>query len=92
MPAFLRTLDPKLVTTLASLAITRVAVELLGVVESDPLLQSVIALTVAAIVGYLTPNAATILRTPQESGNPDRFTDDGGYNATADLARPSQLP
>jgi hypothetical protein len=79
MLMFLRTLDPKLVTTLASLAITRAAVELLGVAESDPLLQAVIALVVAAYVGYKTPNAATVLRTPQESGNPD-------------MARAPQLP
>jgi hypothetical protein len=70
MLAFIRTLDPKLVTTLVSLAITRVAVELLGVAESDPLLQSVISFAVAGVTGYLTPNAATILRAPQESGNP----------------------
>lgn len=79
MLTFLRTLDPKLVTTLASLAITRAAVELLGVAESDPLLQAVLALAVAAIVGYRTPNDGTVLRTPQESGNPD-------------MARASQLP
>lgn len=70
MLTFLRTLDAKLVTTLVSLAITRAAVELLGVAESDPLLQSVIALAAAAVVGYLTPNAGTVLRTDQQSGNP----------------------
>jgi hypothetical protein len=67
--SFIRTLDPKLVVTLVTLAITRVAVELLGVAESDPLLQTFIALVAAAVAGYWTPNAATVLRTEQESGN-----------------------
>lgn len=68
MPDFIRQLDPKLVTTLLSAAIVRLGLEL-GVAESDPLLQGFIALAVAAVVGYLTPNSGTVLRTEQEDGN-----------------------
>lgn len=69
--AFLRTLDPKLVTTLVTAIIVRVATELLGVAEDDPLLQAAIALAAAAVVGWLTPNDGTVLRTEHEDGNPD---------------------
>lgn len=68
MPAFLRSLDPKLVTTLVTAALVRLALEL-GVAENDPLLQGVIALAVAAVVGYRTSNDGTVLRTEHESGN-----------------------
>lgn len=69
---FIRSLDPKLVTTLLTAAIVRVATELLGVAEDDPLLQGFIALAVAAVVGWLTPNAGTLARAGHGTGNPAR--------------------
>ncbi len=62
-------LDPKLVATVLTAALTRLAVELLGVAESDPLLQGAIALAVATVAGYLVPNEATVLRTEHADGN-----------------------
>lgn len=68
MIAFVRSLDPKLVTTVLSFAATRTALAL-GV-SLDPALEAAIAGIVAALVGYWTANEATVLRTPQEDGNP----------------------
>jgi hypothetical protein len=64
-----RDLDPKLVSTVLAATIARRAVERLGLAKSSPLAQASIVLAVAALVGWLTPNAATVLRAPQESGN-----------------------
>jgi hypothetical protein len=62
-------LDPKLTATVLTAALTRLAVEVLGVAEPDPLLQGGIALAVAAVAGYLTANEGTILRTEHADGN-----------------------
>jgi hypothetical protein len=64
-----RTLDPKLKYTIASGTIswltTRYAIDL------DPGLAALITLVVASVTGYSKPNDGTVLRTPQEDGNPD---------------------
>lgn len=64
---FLRTLDPKLTYTVVSAILARVVLEL-GV-SDDETVQSVLPLAIAAVVGYVTPNDATVLRTEQEDGN-----------------------
>ncbi len=66
---FFRTLDSKLVATVLTAALTRLAVEFLGVAESDPLLQGFIALAVATVAGFLVPNDGTVLRTEHADGN-----------------------
>jgi len=80
--AFIRALDPKLVSTLVTAIIARLALEL-GVAEDDPLLQSAIALVVAAVVGFLTPNEGSVLRTVHDDGNPkipEGLRADQGYS------------
>lgn len=66
---FLRSLDPKLISTVVTFALTRLALEL-GI-DWDPTLEAIAAGIAASIVGYLTPNQATILRTAHDDGNPD---------------------
>jgi hypothetical protein len=68
---FIRSLDPKLWTTVISAAATRLVLEAGGDPVGDPLWSSLIALAVGAFVGWRTPNDGTVLRTPQESGNAD---------------------
>lgn len=63
-------LDPKLVTAIltaaASWAVAKFALD----VDDDTVAQ-VVALAAAAIAGYFKSNEATVLRTPQEDGNPN---------------------
>lgn len=66
--SFLRTLDPKLKYTVLTFAAARLALEL-GV-PWDPTLEATVAGVVASLVGFATPNDGTVLRTPQEDGNP----------------------
>lgn len=61
-------LDPKLVVTVVTAALTR-AVLALGLSVDDPLVGTVISLAAGAVAGYLVPNEGTVLRTPQEDGN-----------------------
>ena len=71
-------LDNKLITSFVTVALTR-AVLAIGLDVDDPLVGTAIALAVGAVVGYLTPNDATVLRNPQDSGNavvPDEASDD----------------
>lgn len=67
---FVRSLDPKLVRTIVTFVAARCALEL-GI-PWDPTLETALATILAAAVGYQTPNDATLLRTPQESGNAKR--------------------
>lgn len=76
---FIRSIDPKLVSTVVVTVLTYVVTDLLNVGLEDPLLgqgalnityAGAISLAAGAIAGWWTSNAATILRTPQESGNP----------------------
>lgn len=69
--AFVRSLDPKLVSTLIATALARGVLAIGGDPVGDPLYNGLISLAVGAVVGYLWPNDGTVLRTPQESGNPD---------------------
>ena len=71
MLTFLRTLDPKLVSTLLATALARGVLEVGGDPINDPLWSGVVSLAVGAVVGWLWPNDGTVLRTSQESGNPD---------------------
>lgn len=76
--AVLRALDPKLVAVVVGAGLTWLFVEVLGFAADDPVAQAAIALIVGSILGWGWPNAGTILRTDQESGNA--------------LARPPDLP
>jgi len=71
MLTFLRNLDPKLVSTLLATALARGVLEVGGDPINDPLWSGVVSLAVGAVVGWLWPNDGTVLRTAQESGNPD---------------------
>lgn len=68
---FIRNLDPKLVSSLLAITLARGVLELGGDPVGDPLWNGVIVLAVGAVVGWLWPNDGTVLRTEQESGNPD---------------------
>lgn len=61
-------LDPKLVAVVVTAALTRLA-GYLGLLTTDPMIESAIALAAGAVAGYLTPNDGTVLRRPQEDGN-----------------------
>lgn len=66
---FLRSLDPKLIATIVTTAITRLAFEV-GIPGDDPLLQSAVALAAGAVAGWLWPNEGTLLREEEiEDGN-----------------------
>lgn len=58
--SFLRSLDPKLVATVLTFALTRLVLEL-GIAW-DPTVEAIVSGVVAAVVGYLTPNDGTVLR------------------------------
>jgi hypothetical protein len=68
LKAFARSLDPKLVVTVASIGAAR-AVLALGGDPVDPLWAAVISLAVGAVAGFYKANDGTVLRRPQESGN-----------------------
>jgi hypothetical protein len=76
---FIRSLDPKLVSTLLATGLARAVLALGGDPVGDPLYNGLIALAVGAVVGWLWPNAGTVLRTPQEDGNPDLTKSQAGY-------------
>lgn len=63
-------LDPKLVAVVVTAALTRAA-GYFGLLTTDPLVESGIALAAGAVAGYFVPNTGTVLRTPQEDGNPN---------------------
>lgn len=65
---YIRTLDPKLTYTVLTFAAARLALEL-GI-PWDPTVEAVVAGVVASFVGYKVANDGTVLRTPQEDGNP----------------------
>ena len=62
-----RAIDPKLKYTVLTFAISRLALE--AGISWDPTTETIISGLLASAVGYAKSNAATILRTPQESGN-----------------------
>jgi hypothetical protein len=68
--AVVRSLDAKLVSTVLTIGAARLILAL-GGDPLDPFVASVISLGAGSIVGYVWPNAGTILRTEQESGNPN---------------------
>ena len=83
-------LDNKLLTSVVTIGLTRVVLAV-GLDVDDPLVGTVISLAVGAVVGYLTPNEATVLRTPQEDGNADVPVDGDDEAALGELpedARP----
>lgn len=72
--------DPKLVATVVATVLTYVVADLLNLGLEDPVIGAgalnityaqVIAVVAGAAAGYWKSNIATILRTPQEDGNPD---------------------
>jgi hypothetical protein len=67
--AFIRSIDPKLKYTVLTFVAARLALEL-GI-SWDPTTEAIVAGVVASFVGYAVPNDGTVLRTPQESGNPE---------------------
>lgn len=67
---FIRSLDPKLVSTVIATALARAILAIGGDPVGDPLWNGLIALGVGAIVGWLWPNDGTVLRTKHERGNP----------------------
>ena len=67
---FLRGLDPKLVSAIVVLSLTRAVLSIGGDPVGDPLWNSVIALVAGAVVGWLWPNDGSVLRAEQGSGNP----------------------
>lgn len=77
--ARIRATDPKLVAAAVAYVLTYAVTDLLNVGLEDPLLSGgtlnitygqAIAFAAAAAAGWWKANAGTILRTPQESGNP----------------------
>jgi hypothetical protein len=76
--SFLRSLDPKLVATVLTFALTRGILEL-GIAW-DPTTEGIVAGVVAAVVGYLWPNDGTLLR-----GENYEQADAGGVKLPADL-------
>lgn len=56
-----RKIDPKLITTTTSTAVTWVIVKV-GLNADDPLVVAVVPIVVGAIVGWLTRNAASGLQ------------------------------
>lgn len=74
--ARLRTIDPKIVAVavgyLLTLLVVRVGLDLNAVLIPGYLtVQGAIALSGALVLGWWKSNVATILRTPQDNGNPD---------------------
>jgi hypothetical protein len=65
----LRALDPKLGATVLGTVLARGVLELGGDPVGDPLWSGLVALAVGAFAGWAWPNAGTLLRRPQESGN-----------------------
>lgn len=75
--AQLRAVDPKIVAVaggyLLTLAVVRVGLDLNAVLIPGYLtVQGAVALAVALLLGWWKSNVSTILRTPQEDGNPDQ--------------------
>jgi hypothetical protein len=66
-----RTLDLKLVTVVVTAVLVRLGLEVGVAGRTAPLKKSLIAIAAGAIAGWFTANDGTLLRTRQESGNPD---------------------
>lgn len=53
--------DNKLAAAIVTVALTRLATYL-GLLTTDPLVESAIALAAGAVAGYFTPNEGTVMR------------------------------
>lgn len=59
---FIRSLDPKLVSSVVTIGLSRAVLAVGGDPVGDPLWNSLIALALGAIVGWVWPNEASHLR------------------------------